>query len=66
MIIPDDADLDMEFEAEEGLEKSVGELEPDIATLEEELKESIENEDYELASELRDAIEKLKNKPKDE
>ena len=65
-IIPDDADLEMEFEAEEGLEKSVGELEPDIATLEEELKESIENEDYELASELRDAIEKLKNKPKDE
>ena len=40
--------------------------EPDLATLEEELKEAIENEDYELASELRDAIEKLKNKPKDE
>jgi len=65
-IIPDNAELEMEFEVDEELEKSVSEIEPDLATLEEELKEAIENEDYELASELRDAIEKLKNKPKDE
>ena len=65
-IIPDNSELEMEFEVDEEHEKSLSEIEPDLSTLEEELKEAIENEDYELASELRDTIEKLKNKPKDE
>ena len=39
---------------------------PDIELLEAELQEAIDNEDYELASELRDQIDKIKNKNKDE
>lgn len=39
---------------------------PDLELLEAELKEAIDNEDYELASELRDQIDKIKNKNKDE
>ena len=39
---------------------------PDLELLETELKEAIDNEDYELASELRDQIDKIKNKNKDE
>jgi len=38
---------------------------PDLELLEAELQEAIDNEDYELASELRDQIDKIKNK-KDE
>ena len=39
---------------------------PDLELLEAELQEAIDNEDYELASELRDQIDKIKNKNKDE
>ena len=39
---------------------------PDLELLEAELQEAIDNEDYELASELRDQIDKIKNKKKDE
>ena len=39
---------------------------PDLEILEAELQEAIDNEDYELASELRDQIDKIKNKNKDE
>ena len=39
---------------------------PDLELLESELQEAIDNEDYELASELRDQIDKIKNKNKDE
>tara|TARA_B000000532_G_scaffold218249_2_gene191442 strand:+ start:1395 stop:1931 length:537 start_codon:yes stop_codon:yes gene_type:complete len=64
-------------EFSEGLEYDVdihiglGEIEeiddtPDLELLETELKEAIDNEDYELASELRDQIDKIKNKNKDE
>ena len=50
---------------------SIGEIDdfddtPDLELLETELKEAIDNEDYELASELRDQIDKIKNKNKDE
>ncbi len=38
----------------------------DLELLEAELQEAIDNEDYELASELRDQIDKIKNKNKDE
>ena len=41
-------------------------LTPDLELLEAELQEAIDNEDYELASELRDQIDKIKNKNKDE
>ena len=39
---------------------------PDLELLVAELQEAIDNEDYELASELRDQIDKIKNKNKDE
>ena len=39
---------------------------PDLELLEAELQEAIDNEDYELASELRDQIDNIKNKKKDE
>ena len=39
---------------------------PDLELLEAELQEAIDNEDYELASELRDQIDKIKNNKKDE
>ena len=39
---------------------------PDLELLEAELQEAIDNENYELASELRDQIDKIKNKNKDE
>ena len=39
---------------------------PDLELLETELQDAIDNEDYELASELRDQIDKIKNKNKDE
>ena len=39
---------------------------PDLELLAAELQEAIDNEDYELASELRDQIDKIKNKNKDE
>ena len=39
---------------------------PDLELLEAELQDAIDNEDYELASELRDQIDKIKNKTKDE
>ena len=41
-------------------------LTPDLELLGAELQEAIDNEDYELASELRDQIDKIKNKNKDE
>ena len=39
---------------------------PNMELLEAELQEAIDNEDYELASKLRDQIDKIKNKNKDE
>jgi bifunctional DNase/RNase len=74
-INPEELSMGMEMEYESEIEG--GELEefsdlseiddtPDLGILESELKDAIDNEDYELASELRDAIDKLKNKSKDE
>ena len=50
-----DEDISLDFEST-----------PDLELLEAELQEAIDNEDYELASELRDQIDKIKNKNKDE
>ena len=51
----DDDDISLDFDST-----------PDLELLEGELQEAIDNEDYELASELRDQIDKIKNKNKDE
>ena len=53
--LDDDEDISLDFDAT-----------PDLELLESELQEAIDNEDYELASELRDQIDKIKNKKKDE
>lgn len=51
--LDDDEDLSLDFDST-----------PDLELLEAELQEAIDNEDYELASELRDQIDKIKNKKK--
>ena len=53
--LDDEEDLSLDFDST-----------PDLELLEAELQEAIDNEDYELASELRDQIDKIKNKKKDE
>lgn len=53
--LDEDDDISLDFDAT-----------PDLELLESELQEAIDNEDYELASELRDQIDKIKNKKKDE
>ena len=53
--VDDDDDISLDFDST-----------PDLELLEAELQEAIDNEDYELASELRDQIDKIKNNKKDE
>ena len=66
------AGLELEINIEEGdLDDEEGlsldfDSTPDLELLEAELQEAIDNEDYELASELRDQIDNIKNKKKDE
>ena len=56
-----DVDIDIDLGEIDDIEDT-----PDLELLETELQEAIDNEDYELASELRDQIDKIKNKNKDE
>ena len=65
------AGLEIDISFENGDDEEVEDISldfdatPDLELLEAELQEAIDNEDYELASELRDQIDKIKNK-KDE
>ena len=65
-INPDEFSDGLEYDVD--IHIGLGEIDdtPDLELLETELKEAIDNEDYELASELRDQIDKIKNKNKDE
>ena len=68
-INPDEFSAGLEYDVD--IDVDLGEIDdiddtPDLELLETELQEAIDNEDYELASELRDQIDKIKNKNKDE
>ena len=65
-INPEEFSESLEYDVD--IHIDLGEIDdtPDLELLESELKEAIDNEDYELASELRDQIDKIKNKNKDE
>ncbi|MBM55158.1 MAG: hypothetical protein CMB32_01220 [Euryarchaeota archaeon] len=62
------AGLEIDISFENGDDEEVEDISldfdatPDLELLEAELQEAIDNEDYELASELRDQIDKIKNK----
>lgn len=68
-INPEEFSAGLEYDVD--IDIDLGEIDdiddtPDLELLETELQEAIDNEDYELASELRDQIDKIKNKNKDE
>ena len=68
-INPDEFSAGLEYDVD--IDVDLGEIDdiddtPDLELLETELQEAIDNEDYELASKLRDQIDKIKNKNKDE
>ena len=65
-INPEDFSAVLEYDVD--IDIDLGEIDDtsDLELLETELQEAIDNEDYELASELRDQIDKIKNKNKDE